>query len=201
VWLALVLLGYACGAVPWGLVLARRASVDVRRTGSGNIGAANVARTAGPLLGVATLAADVAKGALPVLVARRLGADAATEAVVGLAAFAGHVFPVTLGFNGGKGVATALGALAALAPYAALGGLSAFVAVFAVCRFVSVASLVGAVVAGLVAAALGASAPVVVTALAMAAVIVARHRDNLARLRAGTEPRFSLHRKQAPPAP
>jgi len=196
--LLLVLVGYLCGSIPSGLLLARRVGVDVRRTGSGNIGAANVARSAGVGLGLATLAADATKGAVPVLLARWLSGDPAVAAAAGVAAFLGHVFPVTLRFAGGKGVATALGVLAALAPLALLGAVTVFLLVFGACRYVSVASVVAAVAAPLAVAALGRPPAVVAAAIAMSVVIVLRHRENFARLRAGTEPRFGLHKRQAP---
>jgi len=191
-------LGYLCGTVPFGVLWARLAGVDVRRAGSGNIGAANVARTAGMALGLATLAADVLKGALHTVVAQRVGGDA-LAAATGLAAVLGHVFPVTLGFKGGKGVATALGALAMLAPGAALAGLATFAIAVATFGYVSVGSLLGGVVVPLAALALGAPAPTLAAAAAMAALILVRHRDNLHRLRAGTEPRVRLRKKQAAP--
>lgn len=196
--LLLVLAGYLCGSVPWGLLLARRVGVDVRRTGSGNIGAANVARSAGLRLGLATLLADALKGAVPVLLARWLTADPAIAAAAGVAAFIGHVFPVTLRFAGGKGVATALGVLATLAPLAAAGAAAVFVLVLATSRYVSLASVVAAASAPLAMAGLGEPPSVLVAASVMTAVIVARHRGNFARLRDGTESRFTLHKRQAP---
>jgi glycerol-3-phosphate acyltransferase PlsY len=195
--LLLIAFGYVCGSIPFGLLLARRAGVDVRRVGSGNIGAANVARSASTGLGVATLALDAAKGAAPVVLARWIANDV-VGAAAGLAAFLGHVFPLFLGLAGGKGVATALGVLAVLCPPAAAAGLALFVVVFAACRYVSAASIAGAVAATVVAFALSYPASVVATVVAMTLVIVARHRENLVRLRAGTEPRFML-KKQATP--
>ena len=197
--LAVIVLGYLCGSIPWGLLFARAAGVDVRRTGSGNIGAANVARSAGTSLGLATLVADAAKGAIPVLVARAAAGPPWLPAAAGLAAFAGHVFPVTLGFAGGKGVATALGVLAPLAPTAAACAVTVFLAAFLATRYVSVGSLLGAVTAPVALAVLGAPAPVLGAGAAMAFVIVIRHRGNLARLRAGTEPRAGLLKRQASP--
>jgi len=197
--IVLVALGYACGSVPWGLLFARRVGVDVRRTGSGNIGATNVARSAGLGLGIATLAADALKGALPVLIARGFAAGPAVEACAGVAAFVGHVFPVTLRFAGGKGVATALGVLVVLAPGAVAWAAATFLVVFLPFRYVSLASVVAAATAPVAVALLGYPRPTVVASLAMSAVIVVRHRANLARLRAGTEPRFVLHKKQALP--
>ena len=194
---ALIAFGYLCGSIPWGVLFARVAGVDVRRTGSGNIGATNVARSAGLGAGVATLAADVLKGALPVVVAERSGVTDGVAAAVGVAAFVGHVFPLTLRFAGGKGVATALGVLATLAPLAALSALVVFAAVVALTRYVSLGSLVGAGCAPPAVALFGYPGPVLVASLAMTAVIVVRHRDNFARLRAGTEARFTVHKRQA----
>jgi glycerol-3-phosphate acyltransferase PlsY len=197
--LALVLLplAYLCGAIPFGLLLARRAGVDVRRRGSGNIGATNVARTAGTGLGVATLVADALKGALPVLVARGLGAGLVLQAGTGLAALAGHVYPVTLRFRGGKGVATALGVLAVLSPPATAVAFIVFAAVVVLTRWVSLASILAATSTPAAAWLLGSPTPVVVASVLMAALVVWRHAENLRRLRAGTEPRFSLHKRQA----
>ena len=119
----LVLLGYLSGSIPFGLLVVRAArGVDVRGQGSGNIGATNVARVAGKGLGVRVLVLDALKGALPVLLARAVEPTPLVPALVGAAAFAGHVAPPWLGFRGGKGVATALGVLAVLAPRAALAG-------------------------------------------------------------------------------
>jgi acyl phosphate:glycerol-3-phosphate acyltransferase len=194
----LIALGYLCGSIPFGLLLARRAGVDVRRVGSGNIGAANVARSASVRLGIATLALDAAKGALPVALARWLANDP-VAAGAGLAAFLGHVFPLYLGLAGGKGVATALGVLATLCPAVASTALVVFVAVFAVWRYVSAASIAAALSTPVAAWVLAYPEASVATILAMTVVIVVRHRQNLARLRAGTEPRFVL-KKQATPS-
>ena len=190
--------GYLCGSIPFGLLLARHAGVDVRRVGSGNIGAANVARSASTRLGLATLALDAAKGAVPVALARWLANDQ-VAACAGLAAFLGHVFPIYLRLAGGKGVATALGVLATLCPAVAGAALLTFVAVFAVSRYVSAASIAAALSTPVVAAAFAYPAAVLATIVAMTVVIVVRHRQNLGRLRAGTEPRFVLKKQAAPP--
>ena len=195
--LILLAFGYLCGSIPFGLILGRLAGVDVRRTGSGNIGATNVARSVGLGVGVATLIADALKGTVPVLVAGRLGASPTLSASVGVAAFLGHVFPVALHFAGGKGVATAVGVLAVLAPVAMASAAAAFVVVVAVTRYVSLGSAVAAVCAPVAVAALGYPRPVLVASLAMSAVIIVRHRDNYARLLAGTEARFTVRKRQA----
>jgi glycerol-3-phosphate acyltransferase PlsY len=196
--LILMVAAYLCGSIPFGVLLGRRAGVDIRRSGSGNIGATNVARTAGARLGVLTLMADVLKGAGPVLVGRALGVGPGVLAATGLAAFVGHLFPFGLRFAGGKGVATALGVLIALCPAAAAAAAAVFAAVFAAFRYVSVASLAAALASPLASAGLGCPRPFVTIAVAMAVLIAWRHRDNLRRLLAGTEPRFALPKKQAP---
>jgi glycerol-3-phosphate acyltransferase PlsY len=195
----LVVLGYLIGSIPFGLLLGRAAGVDVRHLGSGNIGAANVARSAGAALGLATLLADAAKGAIPVLAVRALGAADGVVAATGVGAFLGHCYPITLRFAGGKGVATALGAILALAPMVALAAVAAFGAAFTVGRRVSVGSTLGALTAPAAALLLGASRAVTLACAVMAVVIVLRHLDNLGRLRRGTEPRFTLPKRQAPP--
>jgi len=144
--IALILLGYLSGSVPYGLLLARRArGIDVRSAGSGNIGAANVARVAGAKIAIATLVLDALKGVLPVLLAKRFETTLPAEllpSLVGGAAFLGHIYPVWLKFKGGKGVATALGVLlAVMPPVIPCAAFALFAAVFAVGRVSSVASL------------------------------------------------------------
>jgi glycerol-3-phosphate acyltransferase PlsY len=187
-----VVAGYLLGSVPFGVLVARRmAGLDVRQVGSGNIGATNVARAAGKGAGVLTLLLDAAKGALPVFAARWLGLAPAWVAAVGLAAFLGHLFPVWLRFRGGKGVATALGLLLALEPWAALAGLAGFAAMLALTRMVSVGSMVGAVLgAATVLAVEGVRSPYAWASAAMAGAILVRHRGNLARLARGEERRI-----------
>jgi len=193
--LLLVVVGYLCGSVPFGVLLARHAGVDPRVAGSGNIGAANVVRTAGVGLGVMTLVADALKGTLPPLLARALTDRPALAAAVGVAAFFGHLFPVTLGFAGGKGVATALGVLLTLAPLATAAAVVLFVLVVGLTRYVSLASVLAALAAPLLVVLLAYPAPVLAASLVMSAFIALRHCDNFRRLRAGTEPRLALHKK------
>jgi glycerol-3-phosphate acyltransferase PlsY len=196
---AMAVLSYLVGSIPTGLVLAKLKRIDVRTTGSGNIGATNVARSAGKALGVATLVLDAAKGALPVLGAAALapeihaGAGFATllECAAALGAVVGHVFSIALRFRGGKGVATALGAIAALAPDALWLPLLVFAAAFAVSRRVSVGSILASASAPIAALVVGSPGPVIGTLGVIAAVIISRHRENIRRLQAGTEPRFS----------
>jgi glycerol-3-phosphate acyltransferase PlsY len=208
--LGVVLVGasYLAGSIPFGLLLGRFfAGVDVREAGSGNIGATNVARTAGRRLGVLTLVLDAGKGALAVgITAWVLGVpnDAGWPASAGLAAFLGHVFPVWLRFRGGKGVATALGAFLALTPWLTLGAALVFGVTFAASKVVSVSSLTAAaVLAGGAALLHGKGAPVTQVALVVLLVIVVRHQSNLGRMLRGEEsrlrPRDSGPRSSRPP--
>lgn len=196
--LAILVASYLIGSIPSGLLLARLRNVDVRHTGSGNIGATNVARSAGKGLGLLTLVLDATKGAAPVLIAGALELfpdahpvfDRNATIAAALGAVLGHVFPITLGFRGGKGVATALGAIAALAPAALPLPLLAFVASFALTRRVSVGSICAALAAPFGSIAAGEPAQVSAAIAVLSGVILYRHRDNVARIRAGTEPRF-----------
>ena len=187
----LVLLGYLSGSVPFGLIVVRvTRGVDVRDQGSGNIGATNVARVAGRGLGMLVLVLDALKGALPVLLAQRVAGSPEVPALVGLAAFAGHVAPPWLGFRGGKGVATALGVVAVLAPRAALAGALTYALVLALLRVSSVGSLLAGVVAVTVAW-LVPGTPALAAALTsvLFAAMLWTHRGNIGRLVRRREPR------------
>jgi len=179
----LAIAGYLLGAIPFGLLVARRAAhVDVRQVGSGNIGATNVARAAGKRVAVLVLLLDVLKGYVPVALAEALLGDPRWAAGVGMAAFLGHCFPVYLRFRGGKGVATALGVALALAPFAGLAGVACYAAVYGAFRVSSLGSLAG-VAAALAVAFATAPSPLYAWIIgAMAAIIVARHRSNIRRL-------------------
>ncbi len=187
----LMLVGYLSGSIPFGLLLVRATrGVDVRAQGSGNIGATNVARVAGKGLGALVLVLDALKGALPVLLARTVDGTEVVPAAVGLAAFAGHVAPPWLGFRGGKGVATALGVLAVLAPRAALAGAATWAVVLAVLRISSVGSLLAGIVAVAVAW-LVPGTPHVAAALTSLIFLAMlwTHRGNIGRLLRRGEPR------------
>ncbi len=186
--------GYLLGSVPFGLVLVRLFGYgDIRAIGSGNIGATNVLRTGNRALALATLVLDGGKGAVAVLVARALlGPDAALAAAGG--AVVGHLFPVWLGFAGGKGVATTLGVLLALAWPVGLGALATWLAVAAVFRFSSLAALVAAASTP-VWAWVFADLPRAGLCLGLAVLVIARHHANIRRLIAGTEPRIRLARR------
>ena len=187
-----VLAAYLVGALPVGWLVARALGVqDIRRHGSGNIGATNVLRTVGRVPAAVTLLADVLKGYLAVTLGARVGGgDPAVTAVATVAAVVGNCWSVFLGFRGGKGVATGLGALLCTVPLATLAALPVFVAVVATTRYVSLGSLLAAACVPLGAFLLRYPAPSTVAAVAVAAIVVARHHANIARLRAGRESRL-----------
>ena len=180
---------YLLGSVPFGLVMARLFGLgDIRKIGSGNIGATNVLRTGNKLAALLTLIGDAGKGGAAVLVARALLGEDAGQ-VAGLAAFLGHLFPVFLGFQGGKGVATFLGVLLALAWPVGLAACGTWLAVAAATRYSSLAALGAAAATPLWALAF-ARPDLVILVLLLAALVFATHRENIARIAAGTEPRI-----------
>ena len=187
-----VLLGYLAGSVPFAFLLARRAGIDVRVAGSGNVGAANVLRTTGTGRAVAVMALDVAKGALAVLLAHLSHAGATMTAVAGTAAVVGHVYPVWLRFHGGKGVAVAAGVFSVLTPMATAVACGLFLLIVRATRYVSLGSLAATVALPPAAWLTGASTAVVAASSCTAALIVFRHRSNIRRLRAGTERRMGV---------
>ncbi|MBU5635735.1 glycerol-3-phosphate 1-O-acyltransferase PlsY [Geomonas sp. Red69] len=187
----LLLVGaYLLGSVPTGLLLARSMGINIRECGSGNIGATNVYRTAGKKLGIMTLVGDCLKGVIPVLVAQALGLSPVWVAAIGLAAFLGHVYTVFLGFKGGKGVATALGVLLGTAPLAVLFGIAVFAAVLYKWRYVSLASISAAACIPVLAWATCTPRETIVMAFVIAVIVILKHHENIARLRAGTENKF-----------
>jgi acyl phosphate:glycerol-3-phosphate acyltransferase len=198
-------LGYLLGSIPFGYLLVKQfRGTDIRETGSGNIGATNVARSS-PALGLLTLFLDAAKGFLAVLCASALAAGItlpylySAMALAAVCALLGHMFPVWLKFRGGKGVATGVGAFVAIVPKAVLIAICLFAALVALFRYVSLASIVAA-------AALPAfiyffyiepglpMQSVLAAAVAASLLIIAKHHQNISRLLAGTEHRFSLRR-------
>lgn len=191
--LVLVAAGYLAGSIPFGVILTRLfVGVDVRQVGSGNIGATNVARAGGRKVAIPVFILDVAKAMVPILVARRLLAgrpDAELwTTVVAVAALAGHVFPVWLGFRGGKGVATGVGVFFVLEPWAAIAGLAVWVGVYLTVRISSVGSLGGAAVCAITVLILhGTGSPMTWAGLVIAAIIFYRHKENIRRLLTGEE--------------
>jgi len=199
----LLLVAYFLGSIPFGLLLAKLfGNADVRKAGSGNIGAANVARVAGPLAGILTLVLDTAKGAAAVLLAARFTHEsAAWMMLAALAALVGHCFSVWLKFKGGKGVATALGVFLALCTPAALAALLLFALVAACWRYVSLGSISAAAAMPLLMYFLWAphhAPPLIITfgSLAATVLVVYQHRANIQRLVRGEEPRFSVSKKK-----
>ncbi len=197
-WLPILIafgVGYLAGSVPWGLLLARLAGVgDIRAIGSGNIGATNVLRTGRRGLAAATLLLDLAKGFLPVWAAWTwTGPD--TAAAAGAGAVVGHCFPIWLGFKGGKGVATATGVILALTPLVVLPALLVFAFAFALTHFVSLGSILAAVVVPIAAWLLGEVQPARLYAV-LALIVIVQHRANIVRLLQGREPKTQLSGKR-----
>lgn len=190
---------YLLGSIPFGLLLTKAfGRGDVRKVGSGNIGATNVARAAGMAAGVLTLVLDVAKGAGAVLLAEKLSNESATWMMIaGLAALIGHCFPVWLKFKGGKGVATAMGVFLVLSPLACLAASILFALVVVFWRYVSLGSVSAAAAMPLLIYFLWAphhAPPLAITfgGVAAALLIIYKHRGNLQRLVEGVEPKFSF---------
>ena len=190
--LALVAVAYLLGSIPSALLVVwARTGKDVRREGSGNVGATNATRIGGPAAGVVVTAMDVVKGALPVGAMTVLNPEGGWVAATALAAIVGHCYPVWLRFAGGKGVATAFGAFVVLVPVPALIGLGVWIVVLAVGGWVSLASMVAAAVFPLLAAVLDQPGRAMLLGVSLASVlIIVRHQANIRQLIAGTEPRI-----------
>ena len=204
IYFAIALIAYLLGSIPFGLILVRIVrGEDVRLSGSGNIGATNVARSGGAKLGVLTLLLDALKGFAAVEFARAMsgrhsGVDSGlAAAIAALCAILGHVFPVWLKFRGGKGVATAVGAFAGLAPRAILVVLAIFLLVVLLFRYISLGSIVASaafpILAYLLYRGSSSAAGLVVMFLASLLIIV-KHKANIRRLLNGTESRFQFHK-------
>jgi acyl phosphate:glycerol-3-phosphate acyltransferase len=187
-----IAIGYLLGSIPFALLLTRSRGIDVRDVGSRNVGAANVLRTAGVTPAVVVMFLDAAKGALAVVIARLLTDDVVVLTSTGLAAIIGHIYPLWLGFRGGKGVAASAGVFAMLAPLATAIAALVFVGTIAATRFISAGSIAGALALPVAAAVGNVPNPIVAGTLLAAAIVIARHRDNVSRLMAGTERRIGL---------
>lgn len=194
----LVPLGYLSGSIPFGLLIARASKgVDVRTVGSGNIGATNVFRVVGSRAGAITLALDALKGWAPVALSKLLGAPEVLVATVGLAAFLGHLYPLFLGFRGGKGVATALGVLLALFAKIALLVVGVWLLTAALFRYSSLAAVVTCITCPLLVWVLDGRLPYVGLTIIICGFILIRHRENLGRLMAGEEGKIGQKLKGA----
>jgi acyl phosphate:glycerol-3-phosphate acyltransferase len=184
-----VICGYIVGSIPFAYILSRRHGIDLRTVGSGNVGATNVLRTMGVAAAVLAMLLDAFKGSIAVLIAQRLSFNVAVPVAAGLASVVGHVYPVWLGFRGGKGVATAAGVFGVLAPTALAIASAVFVAAVWITRYMSVGSLAGAITLAVATLASDLPAVIGIGASAAALIIAHKHRGNLSRLVAGTERR------------
>jgi len=187
----IICVAYLIGSIPFALLMARRwSAADLRLVGSGNLGAANVMRTSGVTAGLLVAALDMAKGAASVWLAERFTTNTVAPAAAGLAAIVGHIYPVWLRFRGGKGVATACGVFSVLTPLAVPPALAIFVAAAWLTKYISLGSVLASLLLPPLAYVTGSTRPAVAAAGAAAALIIFRHRSNVARLRARTERRI-----------
>jgi glycerol-3-phosphate acyltransferase PlsY len=188
----IALFGYLLGSIPTGLILAKLFSkVDPRKIGSKNIGATNIFRSAGRTLGILTLAGDLLKGAVPVVIAIQWGESDVWIAIAGLTPLLGHIFPIFLGFKGGKGVATALGVYLVISPIAVLIEFLIFTGIVWKWRFISLGSLICATtIPILIAFFRSDSQSYFIISVIIAALILYRHQSNISRLLQGTESKW-----------
>lgn len=194
---AVVLLSYLLGSIPFSYLVARRGGVDVRRVGSGNVGATNVLRSVGKGAGLAAFALDFLKGLTASGLARYVAPDGPLPAVAAVTAVLGHMYPVWLRFRGGKGVATGAGAFLPLAPLPTAAALGAFALVLAATRYASLASIAGTVTLAGLAFLLGYPGSVARAAAATGLLVLWKHRGNLERLARGTESRVGSNTRGA----
>jgi acyl phosphate:glycerol-3-phosphate acyltransferase len=187
IWLVFVGAAYLVGSIPVGLLLARMKGQDPRKIGSGNIGATNVMRSSGKAIGILTLLGDALKGFLPTALFLYFGASYEIVSAAALAAFLGHIFPVYLGFKGGKGVATALGIFIALSYQSVLIALVIFIIIIAIWRYVSLGSIIAAVIMPFLLYFFGTPRSFVFLSIIMGMIILVKHKENIKRLLAGKE--------------
>ncbi|MDD5382112.1 MAG: glycerol-3-phosphate 1-O-acyltransferase PlsY [Candidatus Margulisbacteria bacterium] len=190
--LLIILLSYLIGSIPFGYLIPRVWNIDIRRHGSGNIGATNVFRTLGALPGALVFVLDLAKGTIPVVVARQITPDPWLIVLAGAAAIIGHTFPMFLKFKGGRGAATGLGILLGIAPDIFAGALLIALAIIAITRYVSVASIITPLLVTAAFIALNRPLPYSIVAGLVSALIIIRHIPNIKRLLSGTEPRIRI---------
>ena len=187
----LVVVAYLLGSIPFGYLIVRgKGAGDIRQTGSGGTGATNVSRRAGKAAGVLTLLLDAAKGCVAVVIAKAVSGDDWVIAAASIAALVGHIFPVWLGFRGGKGVATGVGIFLVLAPIPLLCAGVVFVGIVLLTRYVSLGSITAAILIPVLVWVQSDSQPLLTAAVVGSALIVFAHRGNIQRLAAGTESRI-----------
>lgn len=187
---AAVVAAYLIGAIPFGLLFARLLTgKDPRQHGSGNIGATNAMRTGGKKVGALTLLADILKGTIPVAITIALESEELLVGAVALAAFLGHIFPVYLGFKGGKGVATMFGVVIPWLPWVAVGAFSVWFISFKLTRYVSLASIIAGASLPLFSLLVQASWAAFGVCTVLGTLMILRHRENIQRLIAGDEPK------------
>jgi len=194
------LVAYLCGAIPIGVLLTRRLGIDIRNTGSGNVGATNVARSAGKKIGLLTLLGDALKGLVPIVLVRILGLGEAALGCAAVAALLGHMFSPFLQFSGGKGVATGLGVFLGMAPQAILIALVVFLATFTVSRIVSLASIIATAFFPILLIWLSYPTIHIWAGMLVALLIIVRHKENIIRLLRGEESKFSFTKPSSPAA-
>ncbi|MBN2209638.1 MAG: glycerol-3-phosphate 1-O-acyltransferase PlsY [Candidatus Coatesbacteria bacterium] len=193
--IAIIVFSYFLGSVSFGYMIGHLSGKDVRKVGSGNIGATNVMRAVGKTAGIVTLVLDTAKGYVAVFLGEQFsGPDSSLPLICGIAALLGHCFPVLLKFRGGKGVATALGVFLRLTPFYAIFGLGAFLIVVAITRFVSAGSMAAAATMPIALWIGGYSSVRALLAAAIAALIIGKHHKNIARLARGEENKLGARR-------
>ena len=185
--LIILLISYLIGSIPFGVVIGRFAKVDLQKSGSGNIGATNALRTMGKKLGALVFVLDFLKGALPTYLAVLLFGDPVISVLVGFMTVIGHIFPIWLGFNGGKGVATTAGIILPLTPDLFFIGLVFFVAIVFLTRFVSLGSVSIMVLVSILMFLLQKPLPYSILTVALSILVIYKHKDNLKRLMDGTE--------------
>ncbi len=185
------IVAYLLGSIPFGYLIVRRKSgADIRETGSGGTGATNVSRRAGKAAGVLTLLLDAAKGCVAVVIAKAVSGEDWVVAAAAIAALVGHIFPMWLGFRGGKGVATGVGIFLVLAPIPLLCAGVVFVAIVLLTRYVSLGSITAVILIPVLVWVQSDSQPLLIAAVAGSALIVFAHRGNIQRLAAGMESRI-----------
>jgi acyl phosphate:glycerol-3-phosphate acyltransferase len=195
-YIILIIASYLLGAIPTGVILAKAfAGRDIRQEGSGNIGATNVTRVLGKKVGALTLVGDLLKGFLPVWAGFVITGSLNVACLMGLAAFLGHLFPVYLGFKGGKGVATALGVFLYLSPIVILIEVIIFAFAVGVWKYVSLGSIIAAVSMPLLLLMIAFPKPIVLLSIIFAILIIIKHRSNIQRLMSGTENKFGSKKK------